>query len=347
MLAYSATLPLVSVVVPVFNAAPYVVEALTSITTQEYGGPLEIIVLDDASTDGSSACIEALGDIRIRIVRSEDNQGIVQQLNRGFKLARGKYIVRMDADDIALPGRIAKQVDFMEAHPQVAACGTWMEVFGRQNFVWEAPTAHDDLRLLALKNSPLAHPTVILRKEVLDAHSLGYQQEFLYVEDYELWNQLGEIAELATLPEVLLRYRMHPAQTGATKGAMQQQAADRIRTAQLRKLGFILSSADEQRFGWLMDSQRAVPVAEYAAIRKLAVHLYEKNAAHPVLDPEKFGRLLANSWTEMASNVREFTPRLLRVLLRQGPAPLTDVHYSLAIMARLAVKSLLSWKTRV
>ena len=347
MVAFPAALPLVSVVVPVFNAAPYVAEALASITTQEYGGPLEIIVLDDASTDGSGGVAEALGDVRIRVVRSEDNQGIVRQLNRGFGLARGKYIVRMDADDVALPGRIAKQVAFMESHPQVAACGTWMEVFGRQNFVWKAPTAHDDLQLLALKNSPLAHPTVILRKEVLDAHGLGYKQEFIYVEDYELWNRLGEVAELATLPEVLLRYRMHPAQTGATKAAVQQQAADRIRAVQLRQLGFGLSPADEQRFGWLMDSQRAVPVAEYAAIRQLIVRLYAHNAAHPMLHPDKFGRLLADSWAQMAGNVREFAPQLLRVLLRQGPAPLTNVRYPLATTARLAIKSMLSWKTRV
>ncbi len=347
MVASSTVLPLVSVVVPVFNAAPYVAEAITSITTQEYSGPVEIIVLDDASSDGSGGVVEALGDVRIRVVRSEDNQGIVWQLNRGFGLARGKYIMRMDADDIALPGRIAKQVAFMEAHPLVAACGTWMEVFGRQNFIWKAPTAHVDLQLLALKNSPLAHPTVILRKEVLDAYGLGYKQEFLYVEDYELWNRLSEVAELATLPEVLLRYRMHPAQTGATKAAVQQQAADRVRAAQLRKLCFELSPADEQRFGWLMDSQRAVPVAEYAAIRQLAVRLYAHHTAHPVLDPEKFGRLLADSWAEMAGNVREFAPQLLRVLLRQGPAPLTNLRYPLAATARLVIKSMLSWKTRV
>lgn len=346
MPALPAAFPLVSVVIPVFNAAQYVAEALTSITMQDYGGPMEIIVLDDASTDGSPARIEALGDARIRLIRSEKNRGIVWQLNHGFALARGKYIVRMDADDISLPGRIAKQVTFMESHPRVAACGTWMEVFGRQNFVWQPPTASADLRLYALKNSPLAHPTVILRKSVLDEHQLSYRQEFLYVEDYELWNRLAEVAEIATLPEVLLRYRMHPTQTGATKATIHQPAADQLRAAQLRRLGLALSPADEQRFGWLMDSQREVPVAEYAPIRELIQKLYAHNLAHQVLDAEKFGRLLSDSWIEMAGNVRQFAPRLL-LLLKPGPAPLQNIGFPLATTAQLIVKCLLSWKSRI
>lgn len=338
---------MVSVVIPVFNAMPYLPEALASITTQEYAGPLEIIVLDDASTDGSGACVAALGDARIRLVRSPENRGIVYQLNHGFSLARGKYIVRMDADDISLPGRIAKQVAFMEANPRVAACGTWMEVFGRQNFVWQSPASPAGLRLQALKNSPLAHPTVILRKQVLDEHHLRYQQEYLYVEDYELWNRLAEVAELATLPEVLLRYRMHPAQTGATKAVIQQRAADELRAAQLRALGFALSAEDEQRFGWLMDSVRAVPVAEYARIRDLIGRLYAHNEEHRVFDPVDFGRLLAESWAEMVGNVRQFAPQLLPVLLRPGPPPLENTKLPLAATARLVVKSLLGWKTRL
>ncbi len=339
--------PLVSVVLPVFNAAPYVVEALTSITTQDYAGPLEIIVLDDASADGSGDLVAALGDARVRVVRSEENRGIVYQLNHGFALARGKYIVRMDADDIALPGRIARQVGYMQAHPQVVACGTWMEVFGRQNFVWQSPTTPAGLRLLALKNSPLAHPTVILRRQVLVEHHLSYQQEYLYVEDYELWNRLAEVGELATLPEVLLRYRMHPTQTGATKAAVQQQAADRLRAAQLRAAGFALPPADEQLFGWLMDSQRDVPVAAYAAIRALVSRLYQHNAAHGPYDPVLFGELLASSWAEMAANVRQFAPQLVPVLLRPGPVPLHTVRHSAGFTARVFLKSLLHWKTRV
>ena len=347
MVASFVDFPLVSVVIPVFNAAKYVAEALTSITEQAYGGELEIIVLDDASTDGSCACITALGDARIRVVRSEENQGIVWQLNRGITLAQGKYIVRMDADDISLPGRIARQVSFMEAHPRVAACGTWIEVFGRQNFVWRSPTSSEGLRLYALKNSPLAHPTVILRKSVLDAHGLAYKQAFIYVEDYELWNRLAEVGELATLPEVLLRYRMHPAQTGATKAAIQQQAADGLRAAQLRSLGLKLSPADVQRFGWLMDSQRVVPVAEYAPIRRLIASLYAHNAQHGLFDSLKFGQLLADSWLEMVGNVRQFAPQLLPVLLRPGPAPLANLQLPWGLQAKVLVKSLLSWKTRV
>lgn len=339
--------PLVSVVIPVFNAARYVAEALTSITTQDYPGVLEIIVLDDASTDGSGNLIAALGDTRIRVVRSEENRGIVYQLNHGFALAQGKYIVRMDADDIALPGRITKQVAFMEANPQVVACGTWMEVFGRQNFVWQSPTTTEGLRLLALKNSPLAHPTVILRKQALDKHHLQYQQEYLYVEDYELWNRLAEIGKLATLPEVLLRYRMHPAQTGATKTAMQQQAADRLRAVQLRVAGFVLTPADEQRFGWLMDSSRDVPVAEYAPIRALIGRLYQHNLAQGLYDPTEFGKLLTSSWAEMAGNVRQFAPRLLPVLLRKGPVFSAPHQYPVGFVIKLIIKSLLHWKTRV
>lgn len=121
--------PVVSVVMSVYNGGPFLTEAIGSILSQSYAD-FECIIIDDGSTDNSADIIASHRDRRFRVITHAENAGLAARLNEGVAAASGRYVARMDADDISLPDRFARQVEFMQAHPHVGACGTWVEVAG-------------------------------------------------------------------------------------------------------------------------------------------------------------------------------------------------------------------------
>lgn len=234
--------PLITVLMPVHNAAAYVTEAAQSILNQT-GVQLELLVIDDGSTDDSIERILAIGDARVRILRNAARAGVTASLNRGLQEARGEYIARMDADDIAAPGRLAKQAARLNERPQLGLVASYLEEFPRRR-VPAPPTDPARVKIRLLTECILGHPTVMMRKSALAKHGLVYRAEYPHAEDYDLWVRLSRVADLEILPEVLLRYRIHPAQISAQKKAEQLQSTERIRRAQLAELGFTEADPD-------------------------------------------------------------------------------------------------------
>jgi glycosyltransferase involved in cell wall biosynthesis len=205
--------PLISVLLPVRDAAPYLDAALDSLSRQTLGD-FEIIAIDDGSIDGSRDILErhAASDPRIA-VHTQAAQGLIATLNRGLALARGTYLARMDADDVAWPERFAAQAAFLADHPSVALVGgaiQEIDAAGRPGGIRRSPTEPAAIRALLPTRNCIAHPTVMARRAVLVAAS-GYRAAFLAAEDYDLWLRLSEVAELANLPAVVLSHRLHRA----------------------------------------------------------------------------------------------------------------------------------------
>jgi hypothetical protein len=179
---------------------------------------LELIVIDDGSADSSAAIAEtfARGDDRVRVLRRA-HEGLSAALNAGIAAARGEYIARMDADDISVPERLDKQVAYLDAHPACVAAGAWIEVvdeaglhLGLKTFV----ETHEEISAALYRGvSPIAHPTIVVRREVLRA-AAGYDARRYPSEDLDLWFRLAERGELANLGEALLRHRRHKAAVG-------------------------------------------------------------------------------------------------------------------------------------
>ena len=130
--------PQISVVMPAYNAEKYITEAIDSILFQTFKD-FEFIIINDASTDSTKDIIESYKDPRIKLVNNEQNKGVAKSLNIGISVACGKYIARMDADDIALPERFQKQFDFMEQHPNIDVCGSWAKKTGNENEIINNP----------------------------------------------------------------------------------------------------------------------------------------------------------------------------------------------------------------
>lgn len=204
--------PIVSVIMPVHNAAEYVEKAVDSILGQTFND-LELIVIDDGSTDGSGEILDRYQetDNRVRVVHQE-NAGVADSLNAGIRLAKGIYVARMDADDISLPDRLEKQVAFMDAHPEVGVCGTACKLIGDGSGVTRPRTSSEEIKSWLLFGPCMAHPTVMMRRDLVMEHGC-YQLS--QAEDYDLWVRLTPYCEMANLPEPLVLYRLQAEQATA------------------------------------------------------------------------------------------------------------------------------------
>ncbi len=226
--------PLVSVIVPVYNAEKYVESAVRSIMNQTYKN-LEIIITDDCSTDKSFEILQRLAkqDSRIKLYKNETNLKIVRTLNNQISLANGKYIARMDADDISLPRRIEKQVVFLEQNPDISFCGTnafYINENGKKIRVSHLPiTAKENLFCLRFYSS-FIHPSVLIRSEIYKENT--YDKNFLYAEDYELWVRLVFSKEIKgeNLKERLFEYRFFEKQTSSVFRKEQIDSVQKIFT---------------------------------------------------------------------------------------------------------------------
>lgn len=235
--------PKITVLMPVYNAQAFLREAIDSILAQTLTD-FELLIIDDGSTDGSAAIVRSYADARIRLAVSEQNLKLAATLNRGLDMARGDYVARMDADDVSLPARLARQAAFLDAHPDVGLCGTWAASFGSARFSMPNPAAPEGIRAKLLFDSALVHPSIMLRRALFDRHGLRYPP-LAHFEDYALWQRAARLFPLANLPEVLLRYRVSPQSAfhGAAEADRQAVYAGLDRDA-LLFLGIAASPAD-------------------------------------------------------------------------------------------------------
>lgn len=199
---------------PVYNAERYLAEAIQSILDQSYTN-FEFLIINDGSTDQSTEIIKKIGkrDVRIILLQQPTNSGIIKALNLGLQRAKGKYIARMDADDKSLPGRLLKQVKYMESHPEIGILGCAVQYIDREGNLLGTPAIiHDNLSIRwdILFKSPFFHPTVMIRKGILDKYNLQYDALAHYAEDYDLWTRILLKTKGAILKDILLNYRLHP-----------------------------------------------------------------------------------------------------------------------------------------
>lgn len=221
---------------PVYNGEKYLKEAIESILNQTFRN-FEFLVIDDGSTDNSAKIIRSFNDARIRLERNETNLGLIKTLNKGLMLSKGKYIARMDCDDISLPKRLATQVNFMEKNPEIGVCGSWVKIIGlKKSFINRYPKTDVLSRAYLLFNTPFAHPAVIIRKEVFEKHDLEYSENYKHAEDYELWSRIVDYTKISNIPKVLLHYRIHPESVSKKNSSTQVENSNKVRLGLLNQL---------------------------------------------------------------------------------------------------------------
>jgi len=205
--------PALTVLMSVRNGEPFVRETVQSVLDQTYGD-FRFLIIDNASTDGTRETIASLKDERIELVALPQDMGQTGALNLGLARAESEYVARLDADDVCLPERFARQVAYLEAHPETALVGSqarFIDQAGTPLHATDFPLAHEDIVGFMPVTNPLVHPSVMFRLAAVRQVG-GYDGTISYAQDLALWIALAERYRLANLPDVLLKLRIHPGQ---------------------------------------------------------------------------------------------------------------------------------------
>lgn len=224
-------IPLVSVIMAVFNGGRYLSYSIESILNQSFTD-FEFIIVDDCSTDSSGDICEryAIQDSRIKIIRNKQNKGLTRSLNLAFKMARGKYIARMDADDISLRNRFEKQIQTLETNPQIGVLGSfYQEIDGEGNLLSVARFPSEPIIVkwhLCFEN-PIPHPPIIARRKLMIKVG-GYNERWDYSQDYDLFIRLSKISKLNNFPEILFHWRVHSNSISTKRNEIQRKYAIHI-----------------------------------------------------------------------------------------------------------------------
>lgn len=225
----------ISVIMPVYNGEKYLKEAIESILSQIFRD-FEFIIINDGSTDKTLEIIQSFSDPRIKLI-SQENKGIIYSLNRGITESRGKYIARMDADDISLPKRFEKQYKFLENNQEYGIIGATFLIINEGNQIAGVNAVlldDEDLKKEIIVETTFGHGTVMMKKSILNV--IGYYNpKALHAEDFDLWTRFAEKSKMANLPEALYLWRDNPQGISRTKELIQSKSAQKIQKAQVYK----------------------------------------------------------------------------------------------------------------
>jgi glycosyltransferase involved in cell wall biosynthesis len=235
--------PVVSVVLPVFNQAQYLPAAIESILGQGFGD-LELIVIDDGSTDGSAEIARSIGDPRLKLEALPVRQGQAAARNRGVGMAAGAYLAFLDSDDVALRVGLQIELDHLERHPGidlVAGGITLMDAEGQPGPSVVQPMDDTELRWSMLFNNPIATSTVLVRAALARRHRAGFEDRFAGADDYGFWSAMLRLGRAEIIEPVLSHYRQHPTQLSQREGTA--LPAIQVAKSNLAELGIVLDDA--------------------------------------------------------------------------------------------------------
>lgn len=237
-------MPLVSILMPVYNGEKFLAETIESVLKQSYTH-WELIICDDGSTDNTKAVVASFTDSRITFVSNAENLGIVRTRNRLFDLANGDYFAILDSDDLSMPTRIEQQVRYLENNKQCGLCGTWATIIDEKNqpiSTFRPPIEHEIISANLLFQSSFLQSSVMIRRTALG--NIRYSEDFPVAQDFDLWERLSHITEMHNIPQFLVHYRWFSNNISHTKRSLQINRRDNIIERQMKRFG---NATDEQK----------------------------------------------------------------------------------------------------
>lgn len=277
--------PLVSVIMPAYHANAHIRQAIQSIQNQTCHNWELLVIHEYGSNDGTAEIVSRIAekDPRIQLIRNQTRLGLAESLNRGIRLARGRYIARMDADDLSHPMRFEKQLQYFSGHPQISLCGTWQHHFGPdREWIHKTAASPEECRASLLFSCDLCHSTVMFRKKDFVDRQLFYDKNYL-AEDFELWSRAVCMLQFANIPEVLGEYRWSGENITAQKmGRLAKEHAVIVKQALQRNLGLEIREEQEHLLeGWgnpfYAQRDRKIRRKMYLDLDGLLREIYERN----------------------------------------------------------------------
>lgn len=275
---------LVSVIMSVYNDEDYVEQAVRSILEQTHSN-IEFIIIDDASTDNSVEVIKKCMDERVKLFLNSINMKLAHNLNQGIRMAKGKYIARMDADDIALPFRLEKQVKYLEKHKEIDILGTYVKVFGSEDGIMKYPKKHNEIVAGLLFSNVFCHPSIIFRNL---GEKIVYNEKCIAGQDYELWARMSDKAVMHNIPKVLLSYRVHEKQTKNLLASAQKEGEIRGKRIMLDYFREVLDETDKSDFCKLSYRNACLNRPQLVVYRNMLSRMLKYNDSVQFVDKKTF-----------------------------------------------------------
>ena len=289
---------------PVFNGERYLAEAISSILNQTYSD-FEFIIINDGSNDSSRQIVESYKDNRIIVINNDGNKGLIYSLNKGLEVAKGKYIARIDADDIAVETRFEKQVSFLEENQNVGVLSSDYIRFNNSSKKYTKSISGDDrIKSFLLFSATICHPTLMLRKSVLSENNLVYSSSAKHVEDYELWTRLALVTKFETLNEALLMYRDHENQVSHLYAEIQTENSDIVRKNYLESLQFTFSIEELNTHNFIASNQRITSKSDLISIEKWLKNLILQNQKSKKIKDSSFKQFISKIWKDCCGNTK-------------------------------------------
>lgn len=282
--------PLITVLMPVYNCEKYILEAVESILKQTYSN-FKLLIIDDCSIDGTVEKIKSVTDNRIQLIQKPKNSGYTNSLNYGLQIANGKYIARMDGDDISLPTRFEKQVAFLEANEDVVVCGTAFEIL-HNNFYIRVPENNDEIKVGMLQECKIGHPTVMMRTSFLREQQFFYNTKMEPAEDYDLWVRMIHLAKFHNLQESLLKYRVHQNQVSSQRNQTQVDTALKIKCSILYYLDGAIQDNEIIAYSNLISNHRTAKFSDFEQFLIFKKKLLQHNSKKKYFDQLLFSSYL-------------------------------------------------------
>jgi len=281
--------PLVSIVMPIYNSETYLDEAILSIIRQTYKNWELLIINEFGSNEAGKRIIKRYASIdrRIKLIQNDERLGIAESLNVGLRKAKGEYIARMDGDDISLPRRIEKQVEFMEENKDILLCGVQVEVFGTQNMEWKLEADSKQIRSDLLMYTPCVHPTILFRRDVIDKFGVFYNKAYKASEDFDFLTRVLEFGDIANLKDILLRYRLYGTNATFVNNNIGYRIYSDVMERQFKRLGmdFTREEIDLISIHYSLKGLEGIEVLENMVkldllLKKIFYHCYMKDKSN-------------------------------------------------------------------
>jgi len=303
--------PLITVLIPTYNCEDYIHDALKSILDQTYTN-FECIIIDDCSKDNTVEIIKAFNDDRINLIVKPKNSGYTNSLNYGLTIAKGKYIARMDGDDISLPNRFEKQIEVMEADSSIVVCGSIFKILDTETII-QAPQHHNEIKTELLKDSCIGHPTAMIRKSVLADNNINYD---------------------------------HDGQVSAVRREKQRHSASKSRFDMLCSLKFDYSEEEKQAYIKQFSFEERLTFSELETIIHFKNKVYSSNKESQFFDDKVLREFFANQEEENINQYFKSNKLYNSKMINQYKkiSKLTDVNFSVSDVFKLYIKSIIGYK---
>lgn len=302
--------PLVSVLMPCYNAEEHVEQALNSILGQTYSN-IEVIAINDCSKDNTGTILHSIAkkDNRVKVIENEENLKLIRTLNKGISLCKGEYIARMDADDIALPQRLEKEVAFLEENRDHDIVSSLFLAFHSDSpskkTLHYNPLKHEDLRAYMLFKSGICHPAVMIRKRVFSELGLKFETDYLHVEDYAFWSKAIYETKIANIGEPLLLYRVHQQQVSSLHEDLQLENKKKVFKIHCQHLGLPQSDEDLDIYSSVAEAVPSTSSISYLEkCESLMLNIIKKNRERPFCNMSYLIDMMAIHWLRLCANSR-------------------------------------------